>query len=197
MADHAIARLGVTHVPEGRGVFPNLTVRDNLLMEAYAVRDDLEAGLERVYRLFPVLAERRDQVAWTLSGGEQQMLSLASAIVTRPRLLMVDELSLGLGPLLVAELFKTVERIRSEGTTILLVEQYVVRALRLADIVVILHKGRIQFVGEPGELAHEEKLVEAYLGKAGTESYAITGRAGTGRPKRRKAARRRRAGRDS
>jgi branched-chain amino acid transport system ATP-binding protein len=102
------------------------------------------------------------------------MLSLARAVVTNPRLLMIDELSLGLAPRLVSQLFDNVQAIRESGTTILLVEQYVRHALRLADIVVILHKGRIQFIGEPGELEHDEKLVESYLGQSGTESLAVT-----------------------
>jgi branched-chain amino acid transport system ATP-binding protein len=166
--DYAIARLGLAHIPEGRSIFPALSVRENLLMAAYAGTAD--GSLKRVYELFPVLEQRRDQEAGTLSGGEQQMLSLARAVVTRPRLLMVDELSLGLAPRLVGQLFETLQKIRDEGTTILLVEQYVRYALRLADIVVILHKGRIGFIGEPGELAHEMKLVEAYLGSTQAES---------------------------
>ncbi|HLW17686.1 MAG TPA: ABC transporter ATP-binding protein [Actinomycetota bacterium] len=167
--DHEIARLGLEHIPEGRGIFPTLSVRENLQMAAYTT-DGTNGALARVHQLFPVLQRRRDQVAGTLSGGEQQMLSLARSIITKPKLLMVDELSLGLAPRLVAELFDTLEKIKSEGTTILLVEQYVRYALRLADIVVILHKGRIAFIGEPGELAHEGKLVEAYLGGSQAET---------------------------
>jgi branched-chain amino acid transport system ATP-binding protein len=170
LPDHAIARMGIAHIPEGRGIFPGLTVRENLLMAGHAGGN----GLSRCFELFPVLEERRDQTAGTLSGGEQQMLSLARALITSPRLLMIDELSLGLAPRLVAQLFDTVQRIREQGTSILLVEQYVRHALRLSDIVVILHKGKVAFIGEPGELAHEEKLVEAYLGHAGTGSMAIS-----------------------
>jgi len=166
--DHEIARLGLEHIPEVRGIFPTLSVRENLLMAAYTT-DGLNGALSRVNELFPVLETRRDQIAGTLSGGEQQMLSLARAIITRPRLLMVDELSLGLAPRLVGQLFETLEKIKQDGTTILLVEQYVRYALRLADIVVILHKGRVAFIGEPGELAHEGKLVEAYLGGSQAE----------------------------
>jgi branched-chain amino acid transport system ATP-binding protein len=171
--DYKIARLGLAHIPEGRGIFPGLTVRENLLMASQGAADG-NGSLRRVYELFPVLERRRGQTAGTLSGGEQQMLSLARAVVTNPRLLMIDELSLGLAPRLVSQLFDTVQAIRDAGTTILLVEQYVRHALRLADIVVILHKGRMQFIGEPGELEHDERLVESYLGQSGTESLAIT-----------------------
>jgi branched-chain amino acid transport system ATP-binding protein len=168
-SDHEIARLGLEHIPEGRSIFPSLTVRENLQMAAYTA-DGVNGTFARVHELFPVLKQRRDQIAGTLSGGEQQMLSLARSVITQPKLLMVDELSLGLAPRLVAELFDTLEKIKRDGTTILLVEQYVRYALRLADIVVILHKGRIAFIGEPGELAHEGKLMEAYLGGSQAES---------------------------
>jgi branched-chain amino acid transport system ATP-binding protein len=174
MRDHEIARLGLEHIPEGRGIFPTLTVRENLQMAAYTT-DGVNGGLARVHQLFPVLQERRGQVAGTLSGGEQQMLSLARSIITQPKLLMVDELSLGLAPRLVAQLFDTLEKVKSDGTTILLVEQYVRYALRLADLVVILHKGHVAFIGEPGELAHEGKLVEAYLG--GSQAASATAEA--------------------
>jgi branched-chain amino acid transport system ATP-binding protein len=173
LPDHAVARMGIAHIPEGRGIFPGLSVRENLLMATYGIRHG-EHNLEGVFRLFPILRERRHQTAGTLSGGEQQMLSLARAVVTRPRLLMLDELSLGLAPRLVSQLFDTVREIRDEGTTILLVEQYVGHALRLADIVVVLHKGQVRFIGEPGELEHEDALVESYLGQAGTETMALT-----------------------
>ncbi len=169
LPDHRIARLGLAHIPEGRGVFPGLTVTENLQMSNWTGANS--DGFARVHELFPVLQQRKSQLAGTLSGGEQQMLSLARAIITRPRLLMVDELSLGLAPRLVAQLFETLDEIRRDGTTILLVEQYVRYALRIADIVVILHKGRVAFIGEPGELAHEGKLVEAYLG--GTQAASV------------------------
>ena len=168
LPDYKIARLGLGHIPEGRGIFPGLTVRENLMM-AGSGGSNGDAPLGRVFELFPVLKERKGQTAGTLSGGEQQMLSLARAIITRPRLLMLDELSLGLAPRLVTQLFEDVQAIRDTGTTILLVEQYVRHALRLADIVVILHKGRVRFIGEPGELEHDETLVESYLGTSGAE----------------------------
>jgi branched-chain amino acid transport system ATP-binding protein len=171
LPDYRIARLGLAHIPEGRGIFPGLTVRENLTMATFAGNGSAAAALERVHGLFPILEQRAEQTAGTLSGGEQQMLSLARAVISKPRLLMVDELSLGLAPRVVKELFGTLERIRADGTTILLVEQYVRYALRLADIVVIMHKGRVAFIGEPGELAHEGKLVEAYLG--GTQAAQV------------------------
>ncbi|MFY9587656.1 MAG: ABC transporter ATP-binding protein [Actinomycetota bacterium] len=167
--DYRIARMGLAHIPEGRGIFPGLSVRENLLMATYGSGNE-NGALRRAYELFPVLERRKGQTAGTLSGGEQQMLSLARAVITNPRLLMIDELSLGLAPRLVAQLFDNVRAIREAGTTILLVEQYVRHALRLADIVVILHKGRMQFIGEPGELEHDERLVESYLGTSGSET---------------------------
>jgi len=169
LPDYKIARLGLGHIPEGRSIFPGLSVSDNLMMAGYGVRRG-NGSMKRVFELFPVLERRRSQTAGTLSGGEQQMLSLARAIITNPRLLMLDELSLGLAPRLVTQLFEDVRAIRDAGTTILLVEQYVRHALRLADIVVILHKGKIRFIGEPGELEHDETLVESYLGTSGQTS---------------------------
>jgi branched-chain amino acid transport system ATP-binding protein len=179
--DHAVAKLGLAHIPEGRGIFPALAVRENLLMTTFA--GSAEAGLARVFELFPRLEQRLEQTAGTLSGGEQQMLSLARALMTEPKLLMVDELSLGLAPVVVALLFETLEKIRARGTTILLVEQYVRYALRLADIAVILHKGRVAFIGEPSELAHGGALAEAYLG--GTQASAAEAAERT--PKRKRA----------
>jgi branched-chain amino acid transport system ATP-binding protein len=188
MRDYRIARMGLAHIPEGRGIFPGLTVRENLAMAANV--GESRGGVDRALELFPVLAERRDQVAGTLSGGEQQMLSLSRAIIVRPRLLLLDELSLGLAPRLVTHLFDTVARIRDEGVSILLVEQYVTHALRLADIVLIMAKGRVAFIGEPGELEKDERLVESYLGHAGTASYAIA--EAPAKPKRKRAASRKR-----
>ena len=172
LPDHRIAKLGLAHIPEGRGIFPGLTVRENLLMAGYGAARNGDDRKGRVFELFPVLKRRLTQTAGTLSGGEQQMLSLARAVITDPRMLMIDELSLGLAPRLVSQLFDNVEAIRDSGTTILLVEQYVRHALRLADIVVILHKGKVRFIGEPGELEHDETLVESYLGTSGAESLS-------------------------
>jgi branched-chain amino acid transport system ATP-binding protein len=166
--DHVIAKLGLAHIPEGRGIFPGLSVRENLAMAGFATAD-AERAFGHVFELFPVLERRLEQMAGTLSGGEQQMLSLARAIITRPRLLMVDELSLGLAPILVGQLFETLSQIRDAGTTVLLVEQYVRYALRLADVCVVLQKGRVAFIGEPSELAGGAAAA-AYLG--GTQASA-------------------------
>ena len=188
-SDHAIAKLGLAHIPEGRGIFPGLSVNENLRMAAFTGEE--ADGLARVHDLFPRLKQRSDQLAGTLSGGEQQMLALARAVIKRPRLLMVDELSHGLAPVLVAELFQNLADIRAAGTTVLLVEQYVRYALRLADIAVILNKGRVAFVGEPGELAGGGALAEAYLG--GTQADAAGASAAAtraARPTRKRAAHR-------
>jgi branched-chain amino acid transport system ATP-binding protein len=162
---HDRAGRGVCLIPEGRGVFPNLTVADNLRI---ALADDRELVASAV-RHFPVLGERMAQLAGTLSGGEQQMLALARAVAARPALLMADELSLGLAPLLVETIMSTLERVHEEqGTTILLVEQYATHALRLADLVYLLDRGRLVWAGEPGELQASKVLskvlMESYLG---------------------------------
>jgi len=162
LPDYAIARRRLAHIPEGRGIFPALTVRENLVMGGF---DAGAPGARDVFDLFPVLQQRLGQLAGTLSGGEQQMLALARAIISRPRLLMVDELSHGLAPVLVAQLFDTLGQIRAAGTTILLVEQYVRYALRLADVVVVMQKGRVAFIGEPAELQAEGAAAAAYLGR--------------------------------
>ncbi|MHB8511903.1 MAG: ABC transporter ATP-binding protein [Actinomycetota bacterium] len=160
MTPHAIAKRGVVHIPEGRGIFPSLTVRENLTMARASDQS------ERIFELFPALSNRLSQLAGTLSGGEQQMLALARAVAKQPRLLMVDELSLGLAPIIVNQLFGVLRTLRDQGSTILLVEQYVKHAFALADIVIVLQKGRIKFIGEPGELQQDQTLVASYLGQA-------------------------------
>jgi branched-chain amino acid transport system ATP-binding protein len=157
----ALARRGVCHVPEGRGVFPSLSVRDNLRLQSPA---DLDAdGLAAIAAVFPRLAERLDQVAGTMSGGEQQMLALAHAYLAAPSVVLLDEVSMGLAPLIVDEIFEHLGRIAAAGTSLLIVEQYVARALALADYVYVLRKGRIEFAGEPGELG-EDSILASYLG---------------------------------
>ncbi len=152
---------GICLIPEGRGIFPALTVADNL--DVALGRDP--AAAQRVVEFFPVLGERLQQLAGTLSGGEQQMLALARAVGGRTDLLMADELSLGLAPLLVGTITSTLERLHEErGQTILLVEQYATQALRLADLVYILNRGRLAWAGEPDELRASKVLVESYLG---------------------------------
>jgi branched-chain amino acid transport system ATP-binding protein len=148
---YEVARAGVCLIPEGRGVFPALTVRENLAMQLQGSDRD-GSRLDRVFTYFPRLRERSGQRAGTLSGGEQQMLAMARAVVNEPRVLLLDEISMGLAPLIVEQLFETVEALAAAGTTILLVEQYLTYALRLSDLVYVLAKGRVAFVGEPEEL---------------------------------------------
>jgi branched-chain amino acid transport system ATP-binding protein len=157
---HARAGLGVCHVPEGRGVFPSLTVRENLLLQ---VRGDGADAVERAAEAFPVLGRKLAQAAGTMSGGEQQMLALGRALVSQPKVLMMDEISMGLAPIVVEQLFETVRSLKEDGTTILLVEQYLTHALRLADICYVLAKGEVIFAGEPAELRDPE-TVSRYLG---------------------------------
>jgi branched-chain amino acid transport system ATP-binding protein len=162
-AADALARRGLCTIPEGRGVFPNLTVRENLLMATYrGLRlSDVE---DAAYARFPRLAERRSQPAGTLSGGEQQMLAVARAIATKPAVLMLDELSMGLAPLVVEELYEAVGRIAREGVSILVVEQFARTVLGVADRAAIMVGGRVTTVGTPAEVASE--LQTAYLGGA-------------------------------
>jgi branched-chain amino acid transport system ATP-binding protein len=160
---HRIRRVGLVHVPESRGIFPGLSVLDNLRMAVQPLqRDDQAAAIDRAYELFSILAERRRQVAGSLSGGEQQILSLARALIVQPRLLIADELSLGLAPRLVDLVFETLEKAREMGITILLVEQYVERALAFADHCLILQRGSVAWRGAASEAAAE--VASRYLG---------------------------------
>jgi branched-chain amino acid transport system ATP-binding protein len=164
---HQLAGLGIAHCPEGRRIFPDLTVLENLDLGGYAVdsREALERGRERAFRLFPVLAERRAQKGGTLSGGEQQMLAVARAMMISPKLLMLDEPSLGLAPMLMEQIFDTVRRInREEGATVLLVEQNANEALLHSDRAYILEQGRIVLAGPSEELRRDERVRKAYLG---------------------------------
>jgi branched-chain amino acid transport system ATP-binding protein len=163
---HLIVELGVTQVPEGRRLFPEMTVLDNLVMGSYAehARGKRAANLDRVYELFPRLKERRRQVAKTLSGGEQQMLALGRGLMAAPRLMLIDEMSLGLAPIVVEEMFQALEAIRSRGMTILFVEQNVRRTLQEADRAYILEAGRVVLDGSAAELSDEERVKKAYFG---------------------------------
>jgi branched-chain amino acid transport system ATP-binding protein len=163
-----IVRSGITMVPEGRRIFANLTVLENLKMGAYARNDKagIEEDIEKMYALFPRLKERSWQVAGTLSGGEQQMLAIARALMSRPQLLMMDEPSLGLAPLLVKEVFRIIKNIHSQGMTILLIEQNATAALKIADYGYVLETGTIVMEGPGKELADNQDVRQAYLGKS-------------------------------
>jgi branched-chain amino acid transport system ATP-binding protein len=161
-ATDELARWGVCHVPEGRGIFPSLSVRDNLRLQAPGDLDG--ATLSAVSAVFPRLAERLDQTAGTMSGGEQQMLALAHAYVASPSVVLLDEVSMGLAPRIVDEIFEYLRDLASRGAALLLVEQYVARALDLADYVYILRKGRIEFAGEPKELGGDA-ILASYMGE--------------------------------
>jgi branched-chain amino acid transport system ATP-binding protein len=166
-ATEDIVRLGIAHVPEGRGTFMTLTVEENLRLGAYTRRDaaGLAAEFERVYSYFPVLSERRRQVAGTLSGGEQQMLAVARALMSGPRLLLLDEPSLGLAPLVTREIFRIVRTINREaGVSVLLVEQNASIALDLADHAYLIETGRVVLSGSAGDLRKDENIRRAYLG---------------------------------
>jgi branched-chain amino acid transport system ATP-binding protein len=166
-ATEDIVRLGIAHAPEGRGTFVDLSVEENLRLGAYARRDTsgLAGDYQRVYEYFPVLAQRRRQQAGTLSGGEQQMLAVARALMSRPRLLLLDEPSLGLAPLVVREIFRIVQTInKNEGVSVLLVEQNAAIALDLADHVYLLETGRVVMEGPASDLKQNDAVRRSYLG---------------------------------
>lgn len=163
---HKIVKSGMTQVPEGRRIFQELTVYENLLMGAYTVKEQqrFKADLETIYGRFPRLAERRNQIAGTLSGGEQQMLAMSRALMCHPRLLMLDEPSMGLSPLLVDQVFEIIKDINRDGTTVLLVEQNAGKSLAISDRAYVMETGSIVLTGTGAELAASEKVRKAYLG---------------------------------
>jgi branched-chain amino acid transport system ATP-binding protein len=165
---HHIVNMGISHAPEGRKVFTTLTVQENLNMGAYSRHDKegIEESRQRVFRLFPRLEERRKQIAGTLSGGEQQMLAMGRALMSQPKLLMLDEPSLGLAPMLVRAIFDTIREINQQGVTILLVEQNARAALRMADRAYVLETGQVALSGTASELLRSERVRKAYLGEA-------------------------------
>ena len=160
-----IVKMGITLCPEGRRVFPDMTVLENIKIGAFLRQDDLTNDIERCYRLFPILKERNKQLAGTLSGGEQQMLAVARSLMSRPKIMMLDEPSLGLAPLVVQDIFKILQEINNEGVTILLIEQNANMALRIADKAYVLETGKITMQGSGKELLENESIKEAYLGK--------------------------------
>ena len=163
---HKIVHLGMTQVPEGRRIFQELTVYENLLMGAYSVKDQsgFKNDLDAIYARFPRLAERKNQIAGTLSGGEQQMLAMGRAIMSHPKLLMLDEPSMGLSPLLVDQVFEIIKDINKDGTTILLVEQNAGKSLAISDRAYVLENGKIVLSGTGKELSESEMVKKAYLG---------------------------------
>lgn len=164
---HKIVEMGMAHVPEGRRIFQQLTVYKNLTLGAFTRKDkgSIEETLKMVYGKFPRLEERKRQIAGTLSGGEQQMLAMGRALMSKPKIILMDEPSMGLSPLFVAEVFKIIEEIRASGTTVLLVEQNAKKALEIADRAYVLETGKIVLSGDAKDLMNNESVKKAYLGE--------------------------------
>ena len=164
---HKIVKMGIAHVPEGRRIFQQLTVLDNLKLGAFTRKDKdgIAADLAKVYERFPRLEERKTQIAGTLSGGEQQMLAMGRALMSNPKIIVMDEPSMGLSPIFVSEIFDIIESIRKDGLTVLLVEQNAKKALAIADRAYVLETGRITLSGKASDLINDEKVKKAYLGE--------------------------------
>ncbi|AIG75603.1 MULTISPECIES: ABC transporter ATP-binding protein [Amycolatopsis] len=161
---HKRVELGIGQSPEGRGVFPGMTVQENLLMGAYTRKDDLKADLAEVYELFPRLNERKTQFGGTMSGGEQQMIAIGRALMTKPKVLLLDEPSMGLAPMLIAQIFDIIREINKRGTTVLLVEQNAQQALKLSDRAYVLETGEVVKSARGAELLDDPQVRAAYLG---------------------------------
>ena len=164
---HKIVKMGIAHVPEGRRIFQQLTVLDNLKLGAFTRKDKdgIAEDMEKVYKRFPRLEERKTQIAGTLSGGEQQMLAMGRALMSKPRIIVMDEPSMGLSPIFVSEIFDIIESIRKDGLTVLLVEQNAKKALAIADRAYVLETGRITISGKASDLINDENVKKAYLGE--------------------------------
>ena len=165
MKTHDIVKAGISLVPEGRQILQDMSVYENLEMGAYIRKDkDIESDIKKVFKRFPILDERSYQLGGTLSGGQQQMLAIGRALMARPKLLLLDEPSMGLAPLVVNEIFEVIKEISAEGTTVLLVEQNVRQALKIADYAYVLETGKIVLSGPAEEIRHDPRVMEAYLG---------------------------------
>jgi branched-chain amino acid transport system ATP-binding protein len=166
LPSHAIVGLGISHVPQGGRIFPDMNVRENLEMGSYPIHAWKQRAetFEQVYQLFPMLKERQNQLARTLSGGEQQMLAIGRALMSKPKLCLFDEPSYGLAPLLVKEMFRTIQNLREQGITILLIEQNVRRSLEIADRAYVLENGRLGLEGDSKKLLKSDRIRKAYLG---------------------------------
>ncbi len=164
---HKIVEMGMAHVPEGRRIFQQLTVLDNLKLGAFTRKDkeNFAADLETIYQRFPRLAERKSQIAGTLSGGEQQMLAMGRALMSKPKIIVMDEPSMGLSPILVSEIFDIISSIRKDGVTVLLVEQNAKKALSIADRAYVLETGKVVLSGDASKLINDESIKKAYLGE--------------------------------
>ena len=164
MDAYKLLRHGLAHVPEGRRIFQQMTVQDNLEMGAYIRKDVNKDDLEKVFNYFPRLKERRKQIAGTLSGGEQQMLAMSRALMSHPKMIMLDEPSMGLAPILIDQIFEIIKQLHADGTTILLVEQNASKALEIADRAYVLETGKVTLAGTGKELAQSDEVKKAYLG---------------------------------